>query len=113
MQCCVARVGRVQDPEMRGGEDRIVLPLADKVDCLSASETSTGGEIMRVAVAILGGNAGKDASTETAAEGSGKSGSAGSETAKKRETGRSSAKADTADADSKDSATAGRSGSGA
>jgi hypothetical protein len=42
---------------MAGGEDRVVLSLADKVDRLSASETGAGGEIMRVAVAILGGNA--------------------------------------------------------
>src|ERR1700737_2630873 len=46
---------------MGGGEDRVELALADKVDCLSGSETGAGAEIMRVAVAILGGNAGEDA----------------------------------------------------
>jgi len=46
---------------MGGGEDRVELALADKVDCLSAGKTGAGGEIMRVAVAILGGNAGEDA----------------------------------------------------
>ena len=59
-QCRVACVGRVQYPEMGSGEDRVELPLAGKVDCLGAGETSAGGEIMRVAVAILGGNAGED-----------------------------------------------------
>src|SRR4029077_6371659 len=60
-QCGVARVGRVEDPEMGGGEDRVELPLADKVDRLSAGKTGAGGEIMRLAVAILGGKAGEDA----------------------------------------------------
>ena len=46
---------------MGGGEDRVVLPLADKVDCLGAGETGAGGEIMRGAVAILGRYAGENA----------------------------------------------------
>src|SRR5260370_32143801 len=46
---------------MGGGEDGVELTLADKVDCLSAGETGAGGEIRRVAVASLGGNAGEDA----------------------------------------------------
>src|SRR5580700_6712381 len=45
---------------MGGGEDRVELSLGDKVDCLSAGKTGAGGEIMRVAVAILGGNAGEN-----------------------------------------------------
>src|SRR5206468_4123656 len=57
----VARLGRVQDAEMAGGEHRVVLSLADEVDRLSSGKTGTGGEIMRVAVSILGGNAGEDA----------------------------------------------------
>src|ERR1700726_3416042 len=46
---------------MGGGEDRVELALADEGDCLSGGEVGAGGEIMRVAVAILGGNAGEDA----------------------------------------------------
>jgi len=46
---------------MAGGEDRVELRLADKVNCLGAGETRAGGEIVRLAVAILGGKAGEDA----------------------------------------------------
>src|SRR2546423_15195882 len=46
---------------MGGGEDRVELPLADKVDCLGAGETGAGGEIMRGAIAILGRYAGENA----------------------------------------------------
>ena len=46
---------------MGAGEHRVVLPLSDEVDGLGAGETGAGGEIMRLAVAILGGNAGEDA----------------------------------------------------
>src|ERR1700756_5659764 len=42
---------------MGGGENRVVLTLADKVDCLGTSETGARGEIVRIAVAILGGSA--------------------------------------------------------
>src|SRR5258708_37751395 len=46
---------------MGGEEDRVVLTLADKVDRRGAGESAAGGEIMRFAVAILGGNAGEGA----------------------------------------------------
>ena len=46
---------------MGRGEDGIELTLTDQVDRGGAGETGAFGEIMRVAVAILGGNAGEDA----------------------------------------------------
>src|ERR1700692_427320 len=44
---------------MGGEEDRVVYTLADKVDRRGAGETGAGGEVMRLAVAILGGNTGE------------------------------------------------------
>jgi hypothetical protein len=50
---------------MAGAEDRVEFSLVDKVDCLSAGEAGAFGEIMRLAIAILGGNAGEGAVRQT------------------------------------------------
>src|SRR5438045_9755870 len=59
---------------MGGGEDRVELPLADKVDCLGAGETGAGGEIMRGAIAILGRYAGENAVRQAVVDEVGRSG---------------------------------------
>src|SRR5215831_1298403 len=54
-------VGRGQNAEMSCAQDRVILSLADQIQLVGPLESRALGEVVRIAVAVLGGHRGKDA----------------------------------------------------